>query len=153
LGWYHPQKSGIKMNELRTLVYASTAHLWVDESDLKKILDNARDYNEKKDLTGVLIYEDGNFLQTIEGPPKEIDLVFEKILSSQKHFDIQVILDTPILNRSFPNWSMGFIEMPRDSSLRLSANQWKFLNAWPYRKDIHIGAKMIQNYWKRHQLP
>jgi hypothetical protein len=103
-------------------------------------------------LTGVLIYEDGNFLQTIEGHPTDIDLVFERISKSQKHHDIQVILDTPILARSFPNWSMGFIDMPKDSDLRQSANQWKIFNDWPYHKDIHIGAQMIQNYWKRNQF-
>lgn len=140
------------MSELRTLVYASTAHYWVDEAALKPLLKNARTYNQANDLTGVLIYEDGNFLQTLEGPAKEIDLVFEKILSSQKHYNIQVILDANITERSFPNWSMGFIEMPKDICLRRSANQWKFMNAWPNKKGIHIGAKMIQNYWKRHQL-
>ena len=139
------------MDELRTLVYASTAHSWVDESALKTILKNAREYNAKYSLTGVLIFEDGNFLQTIEGLAKDIDLVFERISNSQKHYNVQVILNAPISARSFPNWSMGFIEMPKDTSLRQSANQWKIMNAWPYRKDIHIGAKMIQNYWKRAQ--
>jgi Sensors of blue-light using FAD len=139
------------MKELKTLVYASTAHSWVSEFDLKTMLHKSRDYNKGHGLTGVLIYEDGSFLQTIEGPPEEVDLVFDRISKSQKHYNIQLILEAPILARSFPNWSMGFIEMPKDNFLRQSANQWKIFNSWPYQKEIHIGAKMIQNYWKRHQ--
>jgi hypothetical protein len=139
------------MGTLRTLVYASTARPWVDEAALKDMLKQARLYNQLHALTGVLLYEDGNFLQTIEGPEGEIDAVFYRICASARHYDIQLILDAPIEKRSFPNWSMGFIDMPKDKYLRQSANQWRLQNAWPRQADRHIGAQMIDNYWKRYQ--
>jgi len=135
---------------LYTIVYASTAHSWVDEPALKHILKTARDYNGAHNLTGVLLHEDGNFLQTLEGYKEDLDLVFKKICSSQKHYDIQMILETQITSRSFADWSMGFIEMPKDTFLRLYADGWKENYLALDKAPTHIGAKMIQNFWKRH---
>ncbi len=139
------------MSELRTIVYTSTANSWVDELALKHTLHTSRAFNLQKNIGGVLLYEDGTFLQCIEGSSTALDEVFERIAISKLHYDIEVILDAPIKKRAFPNWVMGFVEMPKDADLRVAANQWKVYEVYIESKNIHAGAQIIANFWERRQ--
>ncbi|MBC8053651.1 MAG: BLUF domain-containing protein [Sphingobacteriaceae bacterium] len=96
------------MNQLFTLVYLSNAMDALSQEELKNILTISRANNCKVDVTGVLIYCDGNILQVLEGPEENVYKVYNKIKKDPRHTDLIILQGRDIPARSFEEWSMGF---------------------------------------------
>ncbi|WP_167855563.1 BLUF domain-containing protein [Hymenobacter fodinae] len=90
------------------LVYHSTATTPFNEADLTAILGQARNWNEAHDLTGILLYSQGDIIQVLEGTQEEIQYIFGRISQDQRHFQVVKLSDGPIRERNFSQWSMGF---------------------------------------------
>lgn len=94
--------------ELVTLVYVSSAARSFKDSDIQDILRFSRESNEKKGITGLLLFKDGNFMQVLEGDAQVIDDLHDKISNDTRHTGIITLLRQPIQSRSFSDWKMGF---------------------------------------------
>lgn len=90
------------------LVYSSIAASGVSEDDLCDILQTSQLQNADLNITGMLLYCNGKFLQVLEGKKEDVHKVFLKINQDQRHQDISVLLEGLIAARNFKNWSMGF---------------------------------------------
>lgn len=75
---------------------------------IKNIIDRALWFNPRHDITGMMLYADGDILQVLEGPKAEVAGLFEKIKRDARHKDIFVVLDEELYARHFPEWSMGY---------------------------------------------
>ena len=51
----------------------------MEADELKAILSAARTNNSKKDISGMLVYHAGSFLQVLEGPEDTVTELFGKI--------------------------------------------------------------------------
>jgi hypothetical protein len=100
---------------LHSLVYASLAKENFTDEKLEQLLQFARAKNEKQDITGMLLYRDGIFVQALEGEEKDIDTLFEKIKRDTRHKEIVLVTKQPIKQRSFPDWTMGFKVMDQET--------------------------------------
>lgn len=80
----------------------------MDGDDLKSLLEGARRSNGAHDITGVLLYQAGYFLQVLEGTPEDVMPLFRRIERDGRHTDIQKLYDQEIEERGFADWSMGF---------------------------------------------
>ena len=79
-------------------------------ADLDRILVSARRRNLAQDITGMMIYHRGEFVQILEGRKESIENVYEKfICPDTRHTAINKVLDNTITHRSFGEWSMGFV--------------------------------------------
>ena len=58
-------------------VYASVATEAMPKSKLYKLLSQARVNNKLNNITGLLIYVDGVFLQVLEGPAEVVSVLLE----------------------------------------------------------------------------
>lgn len=96
------------MSNLCHLIYASRAKVEFTKEDLIALLDTAKHNNEKIDITGMLLYCEGSFLQILEGEPKTVNELFNKIGRDPRHADTIKIIEESIEERRFPDWSMGF---------------------------------------------
>jgi len=96
------------MSELIHIVYVSTSTHDLSELELDDLLKGIRAKNKRNDITGLLLYNDGMFIQVIEGEIKRIIDLFDLVKSDSRHKNIVQILKEPIQKRSFPDWSMGF---------------------------------------------
>lgn len=56
------------MPALQTIAYVSSATRLFAEQQLESVQNEARGSNLENDITGVLLYSDGNFMQCLEGP-------------------------------------------------------------------------------------
>ncbi len=93
------------------LLYASQANENFSEKDLIDILKLSRTKNEKKGITGVLIYHDGYFLQMLEGGFDAVNTLFyEYICKDNRHHTITTFFQEYKEKREFPNWNMGFYD-------------------------------------------
>ncbi len=93
-------------SHLQTLAYVSTASHEPSESDLLGLAYGAQRFNESAGVTGLLIFDRGEFLQVIEGPESAIAEVFERIAKDSLHHDIRVFVSEPIETRFYPDWAM-----------------------------------------------
>uniref|UniRef100_UPI0013DAEED6 BLUF domain-containing protein n=1 Tax=Stenotrophomonas maltophilia TaxID=40324 RepID=UPI0013DAEED6 len=65
--------------ELMQLVYRSLAVEPPSARALQRILEVARRRNATEGLTGLLVHDQGCFVQWLEGPPEGLDRVWESI--------------------------------------------------------------------------
>ena len=93
---------------LHRIVYVSTSTDLLSKEDLHEILSVSRRNNSLNGITGILIYNDGNILQVLEGCKKEIHTLFGTISQDRRHHGCIILQDTPSKTRSFSDWYMGF---------------------------------------------
>jgi hypothetical protein len=90
------------------LAYVSKAVVPFSEKELDDVLRKSRRNNMEKDITGLLLYCDSNFIQFLEGPMQAVLSLLAKIKSDCRHRDLVVVQQQERDAREFSDWSMGF---------------------------------------------
>jgi hypothetical protein len=85
-------------------------------AEVDDILATSRANNERDEITGALMFNAGCFAQVLEGPLDVVEAAFERIQQDDRHSEVSLLAMEPIIERSFPNWAMGFVG--RSISLR-----------------------------------
>ena len=91
-----------------TVVYISRATQQVSEDDLVDLLNVSRKNNILDDITGMLLYRNGEYMQALEGEKSKVEALYNKISRDSRHDEIVVLSRKSIVERVFSNWSMGF---------------------------------------------
>jgi hypothetical protein len=94
-----------------TLIYASSAVRLMTQDELIELLTKAREKNQRLDITGMLLYKEGNFLQILEGPEAAVDALFNTIQQDPRHRGVIRIMRRPLETRQFAEWEMGFTQI------------------------------------------
>jgi hypothetical protein len=102
------------MSKLDAIIYVSSAAGMLSDEDIEYLLSRARDRNIEHNVTGLLLFIGGNFMQYIEGPPSELNLIYEFILEDPKHVGIIRLTHEPIESREFTGWTMAYCTKDRD---------------------------------------
>ena len=89
-------------------VYSSVATGPMPKSKLYEILAEARVNNKLSNVTGLLVFVEGIFLQVLEGTPEEVSHTLEKIAGDSRHKDMKVLHTKNIEQRTFPSWQMAY---------------------------------------------
>lgn len=137
--------------DLWSIVYVSSAVRPFTEDELESILLDARVFNLRHRVTGVLLYCDGNLMQCIEGPKDSLDLVYSRIRASRRHRDIIELLNRPIRERSFSSWEMGMMQTSHSDLVELSTARWEQM----YRESADDtataswGLRHLRGFWER----
>lgn len=90
------------------LVYISSAPHPMSDAELRELLAISRENNLRDELSGMLLYKDGNFMQVLEGRKLKVLTLAEKLRRDTRHKKMFVILEGDIEERAFEGWSMGF---------------------------------------------
>lgn len=101
------------MSDLHYLLYLSNATHPMEPKQLKELLEVCQKNNQGRNITGMLLYKGGCFMQILEGGKEEIRRLFEKVRLDSRHENVLEIGCEPIRERSFSDWSMGFVDMDR----------------------------------------
>jgi hypothetical protein len=104
---------------LTRLVYTSTISDIFKSDDIEEILLEARKYNEKSNVTGMLCFNSKYFLQCLEGSRLAVNQTYHKILNDKRHSNIVMLDYKEIDAREFNSWSMGYLP---ESSLTAPIN-------------------------------
>ena len=83
------------------LLYVSSATRELNEDDLSAILETARRKNDVANVTGMLLYLSGSFLQVLEGAQEDVLRIFESISYDDRHSGIVTLTQGDIDDRSF----------------------------------------------------
>ena len=90
------------------LVYASLATEMFATGALLEWLPAFREKNARLGITGLLLYQDGAFMQTLEGDEAAVRALYATIREDPRHHRVVTLLATPVDKRQFPDWSLGF---------------------------------------------
>lgn len=91
-----------------SLIYVSTSVKLLSDEELLEILKVSREKNAAVNITGLLLYKGGNFMQVLEGPDEAVEALYKKIEADPRHKDLIVLSREQISTRQFPAWEMAF---------------------------------------------
>ncbi len=92
--------------------------------ELTELLESARRFNARVGVTGVLFHHSGRFFQYLEGSEDAVREVHARIIASSRHHSLRLLLDTPLTERHFSGWHMGFCEPPVNEFQAIANDDW-----------------------------
>lgn len=98
---------------LLCLVYISRAVSPMGDGDLLTLLRQSRANNGRDDVTGLLLYRQGRFMQALEGPHETVHALYRRIAMDNRHTAVTTLIKFRTDARAFPGWSMGFTHVDR----------------------------------------
>ncbi|WP_426061239.1 BLUF domain-containing protein [Hymenobacter sp. B1770] len=101
------------------LLYRSHATTAPTPADLQHLLDQARAHNAGAQLTGLLVYRDGRYVQLLEGPQHEVRALYACILRDPRHTRVVTLSEGLEPARLFPSWRMGLANAAQPAVTRL----------------------------------
>jgi hypothetical protein len=137
----------MQMKGLIHCIYASRATAQFSVQDLPELLRAARAANAARDVTGMLLYIDGNFFQVLEGEQTVVDALFEHLSHDPRHTRVTRIIHEPIFERDFGNWTMGYAQLEvRELAQELGSND--FFSAASCLDELGPGRarKLLQSF-------
>jgi len=105
--------------DLICLSYSSTASFTTEprgygvDPEITRILVNARRFNSRKGIGGVLYFGHGYFFQYLEGHADAVDCLYARICRDDRHREVTRMTRRPVRTRRFENWSMKFVAIER----------------------------------------
>jgi Sensors of blue-light using FAD len=105
--------------EIYELIYCSVANPNLAEKDIFDILEIARDFNSRNDITGCLLFHNKEFIQILEGDKKILQDLIEKIKKDDRHSNVMVLAENEIEKRVFDKWSMAYHKVENDDVINV----------------------------------
>lgn len=139
---------------LTSLIYVSYVTKRMTDEELLALLKEFRDKNAAKNITGMLLYRDGFFIQALEGEAEVVESTFSKIAKDKRHRNILKVSQEVIKSRSFTNWGMGFnkvenkdLEGVEGYTDFLSSPDSEFFTTKPSRAKTLLGSFQRRSYF------
>ena len=95
---------------MKTIGYVSRAAIAVGRNAYEAPLAQSAENNRRLDVTGLLLYQRGYFIQVLEGRAAALDPLYARITEDSRHRILTTFLDAPIAQRVLGLWSMGGID-------------------------------------------
>ena len=96
---------------LHFLIYVSTSTAPMARPALDALLKQARSFNRPAGITGCLVYQDGYFMQMLEGKKEVVEALMEKVKMDPRHCDVRTVIEGPARRRIFVDWGMDFRDL------------------------------------------
>lgn len=94
-----------------SLVYVSSAVTPFSPAELTDLLSISQRNNAALEISGMLLYKDGNVMQVLEGEETVVLNLHAKIRRDPRHRGLLTLLQAHVAERQFPSWSMGFRDL------------------------------------------
>jgi Sensors of blue-light using FAD len=85
---------------------------------LEDIALKAAHHNKQQDITGLLLFIDGLFIQVIEGAEANVVPLMEKITRDVRHSRMKLLSQTTKPKREFDDWSMAVVACEKSVQLK-----------------------------------
>lgn len=105
---------------MKRLVYVSTAVADFDGAALSDLVRQSADANARRDITGVLLFVSGDFMQLLEGPEGPVEDLMGRIEADPRHTRVTRLIDESVNHRLFPDWSMALADFAHPSAASLA---------------------------------
>lgn len=108
--------------------------------------------NPRRGLTGLLVYGNGTFLQSLEGEVAAVDALMEKIARDPRHQNLRMLRRESITERLHADWSMGF-ERLTDEALKNVPGLRDFSLKEFNSEYLSTHAEVVESLLDRHRAP
>lgn len=133
--------------QLQSICYVSAAVQRLSQAEIDALLQQSRTRNQSLDVTGLLLYCDGSFMQYFEGPAPGVEQIWSSIRRDRRHTSVTTLFEEPITERLFQDWSMGFEATPPPSLVELMRRTDHQRTAvQPGAFSPHIVGLLLQNF-------
>ncbi|KQT60643.1 MULTISPECIES: BLUF domain-containing protein [unclassified Aureimonas] len=89
-------------------------------AEVGSLLAVSRRNNALAGVTGALLLHKGWFAQVLEGPREAVEASFAAIRQDTRHGDATLLALEPIAQRSFGDWTMGFVGSSPENARRFA---------------------------------
>ncbi len=97
--------------DLYSLLYCSHATERLDSHDVWQIVTTAQRYNPQIEVTGLLMYGGGMFLQWLEGPRFQVRALMSRLHQDTRHNCITELHSfAGVSERLYPDWDMELVK-------------------------------------------
>lgn len=91
------------------ICYVSNANTNLSREEIKRLLEVSKQTNTQKQMTGILLFSEGNFFQVLEGEKEIVLELFEKIKKDPRHSNIFTIFSKEITKKKFEEYQVDFV--------------------------------------------
>jgi hypothetical protein len=114
----------------------------MEDAELDALVAQARANNATFQITGLLLFNGLNFLQTLEGPRGAVEQVFSAISEDPRHHGVVRVQAEDTDERAFAAWSMAYTPVLR------TGNQGQTLgsNGFAWSGDGHLPSHLESLY-------
>ncbi len=91
-----------------TIAYISRAADHMEVGQIKELLEYAGGWNSSNNLKGLLLYNEGNFFQVIEGEKETVVDLYDKIKEDSRHDNLVELFSEPTRDPVFEDYSSRF---------------------------------------------
>jgi len=77
--------------------------------EIRRLLEQARRRNARLGITGALMFNEGRFVQILEGDEAPVMDLLDDIKRDSRHCDVDVLPARIVPERCFAQWSMAFV--------------------------------------------
>ena len=84
---------------------------------LADIVTRSKINNLEFDITGLLFYHNGRFIQVLEGDRDSLEGLMSILEKDGRHQNIQRIVDQTIKKRAFKEWNMDSLNLSEDATI------------------------------------
>lgn len=117
--------------------------------DLIKIHKSSIKNNLDFDITGVLFYHNGNFLQVLEGRKEQLEQLMTTLENDPRHTCITRIVDIEVATRGFSGWNMDVFNLDDDAIIeRKDLTAYEEIFSTQCTMDSAIFIKMLKSLYK-----
>jgi hypothetical protein len=89
--------------------YVSTANIDFQDQEIEDMMIKTNQFNSDEKITGILLYNERNFFQLIEGEKKAIQNLYERIKPDFQHKNIIRIFQKLVFEPAFDGYLTDFI--------------------------------------------
>lgn len=139
------------MNTLSHVIYKSRAVQLFSEEELLTMLRAFHIKNVSLGITGMLLYDEYDFFQVIEGDSARVSQLYDAIRKDPRHDMVTTILSEPLPARAFSNWSMGFYKVDNQQLNSIpEMNDFFTTKKCLAEVDLGIAKKLLQFFAFKH---
>ncbi|MEH6763671.1 MAG: BLUF domain-containing protein [Aequorivita antarctica] len=121
---------------LHTKCYISNSvNLWQNHK-LEELFSFSKTQNVFRNVTGLLLYNEGTFLQVLEGEIDDVETLLSKIKKDDRHDQITVMMDQEISHRLFESYQTGLVFSDDEKQLKILKSRIQLPNASKYAKSL-----------------
>ena len=139
--------------KLNQIVYASKTKKKLEFKDVREMAGKFDASNKLRDITGLLIYGNGYFMQILEGEQFDINELYHKIAIDGRHEGITVLNYAQIALRQFNEWSMGCLLIDSQPEIKEIVEEYFEDNTFnPYNlspEQANLFLSEVGQYYRR----
>ncbi|MBK5214414.1 MAG: BLUF domain-containing protein [Flavobacteriaceae bacterium] len=133
---------------LHTLCYISNSvDLW-QSPKLEEFFSYVKTKNIFRNITGLLLYNEGTFLQVLEGEIDDINTLLSKIEKDERHNQITVIMHREINHRFFESYQTGLVLYREEKYLKRLKSKLQLPDISKYSQSLKA---ILQSFTYQHQ--